>query len=182
MIVNAQGQAQVGDVGLVSIPGFVGWLIKKMQSLNGAPKQFCRYEHSFVATDVSDPANILAFEANPGGADFFNVGSRYKASEILWIHVADLTEAQKAALRGEAVKLKGTPYSFLDYFALLAHRVHLNVPWVRGRVTLSNHAICSQIIDKMYRNLGVPLFEGRWPGYVIPADYRTEYGNKVYVP
>lgn len=169
-------EPQVGDIGLVSVGGFVGWLIRNMQWLNGAPRKDCHFEHSFMCTD---PVNGYGFEAQPGGAHFFKYTDRYQPDQIVWVRVAGLTDAQKIELVNQADTLKGTPYSFIEYLALLGHRVHMPLPGLKNYISSSDHAICSQIIDILYHRLGIKLFGGRWDGYVTPVDYFITYADRT---
>ena len=175
MIVT-DGKLKVGDIGLIKVRGFVGKLIRAMQFLNGSPWSDCKYEHSFIVTDAD---RLWGFEAQPGGAHFFDIKEKYGDEEIVWIRPANLTAQQQADLVKQAEILKGTPYSFMDYTALLSHRLHLPLPGLRTYVNSSNHDICSQIIGLMYQRIKVPLFGGKWPGYVTPANYYTTYKDKV---
>lgn len=175
MIVT-DGKLKVGDIGLIKVRGFVGKLIRAMQWLNGSPWDDSKFEHSFVVTDAD---RLWGFEAQPGGARFFDIMATYGGEEIVWIRPANLTAQQQADLVQQADILKGTPYSFLDYSALLVHRLHLPLPGVRKYVNSSKHAICSQIISLLYQRIKVPLFGGKWAGYVTPVDYYTTYKDKV---
>lgn len=168
-------EPQVGDIGLVKVGGFVGWLIRNMQWLNGAPRKDCHFEHSFMCTD---PANGYGFEAQPGGAHFFKYTDRYQADQIVWIRPVKLDNYEMAELVKQAEILKGTPYSFIEYDALLLHRMHLPIPGLKNYINSTDHMICSQIIAEMYRRIGCELFGGEWPGYVTPVDYYTFYGDK----
>jgi hypothetical protein len=64
----------------------------------------------------------------------------------------------------------GTPYSFLDYVAIAAHRFHLPIPGLKRFIASTRHEICSALVDEVYRRAGFALFsDARWPGYVVPA-------------
>jgi phosphoglucomutase len=77
---------------------------------------------------------------------------------------------QRTAVVAAARARIGTPYSAADYFAIAAHRFHLPVPWLRAYVASSKHLICSALVDRVFLDAGVPLFQdGRWEGYVTPA-------------
>jgi len=64
------------------------------------------------------------------------------------------------------------PYSFLDYAAIAAHRLHVpGAILLRRYVRSTKHLICSQLVDAAYARAGVHLFDdGRWPGYVTPSE------------
>ncbi len=64
----------------------------------------------------------------------------------------------------------GTPYSTLDYFALVLHHFDLKANWLKNYIAASDHMICSQLVDYIYMSVGIHLFsDNRWPGYVTPA-------------
>ena len=161
---------EIGDVGLVKVHGFVGKLIGFGEFLNGTKPKNTKFQHSFLYL-----GDGMVLEAQPGGAVLTKVEDRYTNEVIVWVRVAPLTDEQKSQLIVEANRLVGTPYSFLDYTALLAHRTHLPFPGLRTYVNSTDHMICSQIIAEIYRRIAVPLFSGRWPGYVTPADYYEKY-------
>jgi hypothetical protein len=175
MIVT-DGKLKIGDVGLIEVGGFVGQLIKVMQFLNGSPWKDCHLEHSFV---VTDPDRMWGFEAQPGGAHFFDINEKYGNENIVWIRPANLDAQQQASLVQVFDQLKGTPYSFVEYDALLVHRLRLPLPGLKTYVNNSDHMICSQIIAEGYRRIAVELFGGEWPGYVTPVDYFVMYKDKV---
>jgi hypothetical protein len=150
-----------GDIGLTSITGPVGRLIKLGQWLNG--DGFGPYQHVFVVL----PDGQLV-EAMPGGADVARL-SEYDDREVTYVSPEGLTDAQRTAICEAARKYQGIPYSFLDYVALAAHRFHLPVPGLRRYIESTGHMICSQMADRAYLDAGVRLFDdGRWPGYVTP--------------
>ncbi|WP_255946580.1 hypothetical protein [Streptomyces odontomachi] len=152
---------QPGDIGLTSITGPVGLLIKVGQWLNG--DGFGAYQHAFVVL----PEGRL-IEAMPGGAVIAEV-SEYDGRDVLYVSPADLTHDQRTAICACAKKYQDIPYSFLDYLALAAHRFHLPVPRLRRYIESTGHMICSQLADRAYLDAGVHLFDdGRWPGYVTP--------------
>ena len=151
---------QAGDFGLVSIPGKVGFLIRLGQWLNG--NGFLNYEHAFVYVT---PETIL--EAMPGGA-IVSEAAKYASVRVSNV---PLTLQQRTAVVGRAWELKGTPYSFLDYFAIAAHRFKLPIPGLRKYIASTGHEICSQLVDDCYQSARVELFmDGRWDGYVTPAE------------
>lgn len=152
---------QPGDIGLTSITGPVGLLIKVGQWLNG--DGFGAYQHAFV---VLPEGHLI--EAMPGGA-VVSVLSEYDDRDVLYVSPAGLTDAQRTAICDCARKYQGIPYSFLDYFALALHRFRLRVPGLRRYIESTGHMICSQMADRAYLDAGLHLFDdGRWPGYVTP--------------
>lgn len=162
-----------GDIGLTSIDGPVGWGIRLGQWLNG--DGFGQYEHAFVV--VSDTELV---EAQPGGARIRPLSDYPNA---LFVSPTRMTVAQRDAVCAAARSYLGTPYSFADYAALAAHRFHLPLPGLRSYVASTGHLICSQLVDEAYLAGGVHLFaDGRWPGYVTPADLYELLGRTLAVP
>lgn len=148
---------QPGDIGLVSIKGDVGKLIRIGQWLNG--DGFDNYEHAFVL--VEDKQIV---EARPNGAVHVPMCHNWAATE--WLVCPD---QYRAGVVKAALELVGTPYSFMDYFAIAALRLHL--PGPRKYVTTSKHMICSQLADEAARRGGWQLFsDGRLPQDVTPGD------------
>lgn len=150
------------DFGLYKGNDVVGRLIRFGEWLNG--NGFSPYSHAFV---LLDDGTII--EAEPGGARIRPV-TEYAPELVTWSNW-DLTDAERAAIVTAARGMAGTPYSFLDYFAIAAHRFHLPVPWLRQYIASTRHRICSQSVDYCYKVAGVNLFtDGRWEGWVTPAD------------
>lgn len=145
--------------------GSVGRLIRFGQWLNG--DGFADFEHAFVYLGDGD-----LVEAQPGGAVLESL-TAYDGRPVLWStgRIA-LDDEQRQSVVAAARGYLGVPYSVADYFALAAHRIHLPVsPLLKGYVADSRHMICSQLVDQCYQDAGVQLFtDGRWPGYVTPAD------------
>jgi hypothetical protein len=81
-----------------------------------------------------------------------------------------LTGPQRDAICLAARGYIGTPYSWLDYLAIAAHRLRIPVPGLRRFIESDKSMICSQLVDRVYADAGVHLFSGVWPGYVTPAD------------
>lgn len=158
-------QPQPGDFGLCRITGGVGLLIRLGQWLTGGG--FADIEHAFLY--LGDGRIV---EAQPGGAVEADL-SEYADRPILWsTGRIELTDVQRTAIVAAARSYIGVPYSLLDYLAIAAHRFHLpGGPWLRRYIASTRHVICSQLVDAVYQEAGVQLFrDGRWPGYVRPAD------------
>ena len=103
--------------------GEVGRLIRLGQYLNG--EGFAMWEHAFVLL----PGNMI-LEAEPGGA----VIVPQHHSEVYWctnIYKLLQPPTPDAELMTVAEDLRGTPYSFLDYFALAAHRLNIPAPFLK---------------------------------------------------
>ncbi len=150
-----------GLIGLVPVKGGVGKFIEFGQWING--DGFKAFEHAFITL----PGGLI-LEAEPGGAvirplHYTTVHWCYGLYKLLPPHTTDT----EIAHIGET--LKGTPYSFLDYAEIFAHRVHLWTPWLKAQIATSGHQICSQMADEFYLRLRAHVFlDGRWPGYVTP--------------
>lgn len=148
-------------IGLTQISGGVGKAIRFGQWLNG--EGFEEWEHAFVYLPGG-----LVLEAEPGGA----VVRPLHYSDVYWcegIYGYFRMPANSQLLR-TAAQLKGVPYSFLDYAALSAHRLHIPAPHLKAYISSSGHQICSQMADQFYLRLGMHIFtDNRWPGYVTPA-------------
>lgn len=153
--------APPGMIGLVPMAGSGGRLIRLGQWANG--DGFSDFEHALVAL----PGNMI-IEAEPGGARI--VPLRY--TTVHWCEgiYGLLAGVDPAVIDVKARQLKGVPYSWLDYGALTAHRLHVPAPGLREFVASSGHLICSQLADELYLRLGAHIFQdGRWPGYCTPG-------------
>lgn len=159
-----RSEPRPGDFFLYAGSDPVGRLIEFGEWLNGDgfPWRFPRYSHSGV---LLDDGTII--EAEPGGARIRPV-TEYAADLMVWSSW-DLTDDQRAAIVAAARKYEGVPYSFLDYFALAAHRFHLPIPCLRRYIASTKHMICSQLSDQSYLDADLHMFaDGRWPGFVDP--------------
>lgn len=161
-----------GMIGLTQISGKVGTGIKVGQFLNG--EGFYSWEHAFTVL----PGGLI-LEAEPGGAVIRPL--HYALENVYWcegIYAASPTvrNAGSIWLVNEAEKLEGIGYSFLDYAALSAHRLHIPAPHLRAYISSTGHMICSQMADEFYLRLGAHIFDDeRWAGDVTPAGlYRRD--------
>lgn len=149
-----------GDIGCTQIRGTAGRLIRAGEWLNG--DGYGDFEHCFVYLGGSE-----LIEAEPGGARIAHL-SEYDQRTIRWVRCPDPYRTQVAAA---ARALEGTPYSFLDYWAIAAHRLHIPVPGLRAYIGAEGHLICSQLADLAARRGGWILFnDNRWAGYVTPSE------------
>ena len=153
---------QPGDFACVSIGGEGGRLIALGERLNG--DAFTQYQHAFIY--IGDGRII---QAEPGGAVSAPLGGY---GNIAWSSARwPLTAAQRVKVVAAATVRLGTPYSWLDYWAIGMHRLHVPAPGLKAFIASTRHMICSQLVDQCYADAGVHLFaDGRWPGYVTPAD------------
>lgn len=150
-----------GDIGLVPIGGNVGKLIRVGQWLNG--DGFRNYEHAFMY--IQDGKMV---EAQPGGAVYSDIDRYGSVENILWLPCPD---EYRSAVGSAAVALLGTPYSFLDYGALAAVRLHMPSKAIRRYVMSTGHMICSQLVDEAASRGGWHIFtDGRLPQDVTPGD------------
>jgi hypothetical protein len=174
-----------GDFCCVPISGAVGKFISVGEWLDG--DGFADYDHAEIYVgygselgDQSAPYGYT-FGAYPGGARYVPLpcpldqlpGALWSTGKI------PLTEDQRSSILNGCAAAKGIPYSSLDYFALAAHRLHIPAPLLKNYIASSKHMICSQLVDYMYLMADVHLFnDGRWPGYVTPADLANLILNK----
>jgi hypothetical protein len=164
-------QPRPGDVGLTSIAGPAGWAIRVGQWLNA--DGFSTWEHAFVV--IGDGRLV---EAEPGGARIAGL-DEYAGRQVTYVAPAGLTDEDRTAICTAAMSFIDVPYSFLDYAAIAAHRLHLPVPGLRAYIESSGHALCSQLCDLIYQRAGIQLFnDGRWPGWVTPADLGRLLGGE----
>lgn len=167
-----------GTTGLTSISGEVGRLIRLGQWLAENPvnrwwgkNDEPYYQHAFIylgPTQLYPEGAII--EAEPGGARVRSVneyGTIYWCNAIAY-HKAPPHEIR--AIANTAATYVGIPYSFLDYFSIAAHRLHVWVPGLKRYIKSTEHMICSQLCDFAYEANGIQLFKDRWPGYVMPMD------------
>jgi hypothetical protein len=146
---------------LTKISGDVGKGIELGQWLNG--EGFQQWEHAFVLLP-----SAMILEAEPGGARIVPIhySTVYWCGGLYTLYPWGTTKVMEE----EAQKLKGVPYSFADYAALAAHRLHIPAPNLRGYIASTGHMICSQLADAFYQRLGGHIFaDDRWNGDVTPA-------------
>jgi uncharacterized protein YycO len=159
-----------GDIGLTTIDGWVGVLIRLGQLLNG--DGFSTFEHAFIVLE-----DEMLIEAMPGGAQIVPL-SEYDDTDVLYVTVPGLTDDDRKRICDAARSFEGVEYSFVDYAAIAAHRLHLPYPGLRAFVESTDHQICSQLVDNAYRLAGVKLFsDNRWAGYVTPGSLYQRLGR-----
>jgi len=145
--------------------------------------------HAGVATRWKGSTLMIA-EAEPGGA--VERPWHWEGNPHLWSTAApqlSVPGMADSALRsagltpgpqyGQWTKTgPGIGYSFLDYGAIEAHAMHLDVPGLREYIADTGHAICSQLVDldaqdndvHLFGTQAVPPNPDRWNGYVKPSD------------
>lgn len=164
-----------GTNGLTRISGSAGRLIRIGQFLNGTG--FSDWEHAFKYL-----GNGLIIEAEPGGARITHV-SRYPVIHWCTATAARYSPVQLQASADAARKYKGVPYSFLDYDAIAAHRLHIPAPGLRQYIESTKHMICSQLTDQADADAGIHNFENRWPGFVTPGNlYDLDTAARILGP
>jgi hypothetical protein len=181
---------QPGDFCCVPVSGEGGKLIKFGERLNG--DAFTQYQHAEVYVGTSDevlrycspPWNITisipqpaqygwTLGAYPGGARLVPLSCPpERVPGALWSTGAFyLTAVQRRRVVAAALGYQGVPYSWVDYLALAAHRFRVPVPQLEKFIGSAKSMICSTLVDKCYMDAGFQLFnDGRWPGFVTPAD------------
>jgi hypothetical protein len=170
MKVEIYNPPRPGDIGLVTMGGASGRLIRLGQWLNG--DGFENYEHAFVCTDETGPGGkLMIVEAQPHGAVFREL--HYAPDTVHWCTWLSqgLSPVDRAAISQAAIDCIGVPYSYLDYFSLVAKR--LNVPDIllRDYVKSTDHLICSQLCAWAYYEAGCPIWPGQdWTGDDTPGD------------
>jgi hypothetical protein len=161
---------QVGDIGLTQISGETGQLIRFGQWLDGTG--YSDFEHAFVLADPDLAPRGMIIEAEPGGARYVQL----HYDNVHWCRglAYGLTNAQRELIAEAAIDYIGTPYSALDYFSLVAKRLHLPDAALHRYVESTKHMICSQLAARAYYDAGSPLF-GAWTGDDTPGDlYRQD--------
>lgn len=166
------GAPAPGAIGLKQLGGVGGPLIRFAQWLNG--DGFTRFEHACLCVSVDgDSATVV--EAMPSGA---RLHTYLPGDGVTWLQVP-LTLTQRDAVTWAAGHYVGTRYSWLDYLAIAARRLHIPAPGLRHYIANTRHMICSQLVDQCFQDAGVHLFtDGRWPGDVTPGDLYKQLAKK----
>lgn len=158
----------VGSIGLVSVRGPIGWLVRLGQWLNGDGT--ANYEHAFMLTASGDGlADAWIVEAEPGTGVVEVRLDKYRGRKILWL---ECPAEYSFDVVTAALSYRGVEYSVSDYFAIAAQRMRIRpaaraLRWWEGR---NHHQICSSMVDAAASRGGWELFRGGlWPGYVTPA-------------
>jgi hypothetical protein len=164
---------QPGDFACLPMGGTSGKLITLGEWLNG--DGFSVYDHAEVYVGMPDENAKYGYTmgAYPEGAHLVPLPEKFSSTDgYLWsTGKLDISDAQRGLIVATAMACKGIPYSWLDYFALAAHRLHVPFPRAKEIITSSESMICSQLVDYCYMQAGVHLFrDGRLPGDVTPAD------------
>lgn len=154
-----------GDIGLVSISGVVGWLIRFGQWLCG--DGFADFEHAFVY--IGDGKVV---EAEPGGARIADL-TEYAGRVVRVIPAPSAEVGANVALAARL--FVGVKYSAADYYYIAIRRrlrfFAFLLPGLKRIIASSKRMICSQLADASAENAGWHLFaDGRWVGDCTPGD------------
>ncbi len=153
-----------GDIGLSYSGSIIGKMVRVAQSLVG---DWAVYSHAFI---VLHDGYII--EALPQGAQISHL-SKYDQSPVVFSRF-DLTLDQRDSICEEAIRLEGTPYSWLDFVAIGLN--HYVPHWaclskrIEARVLDSGKMICSQLCAEAYKRAGIDLAPGVNPQYITPGD------------
>jgi cell wall-associated NlpC family hydrolase len=143
-----------GQFGVVRTTSLAAWVIRL-----GTRSQV---NHAYIY--VSD--NYIV-EAQPHGA-VMRHASKYAGSPTSSFN---LTPEEQARVRAAALALVGTSYNFLDIAVLALLSLGVRWAWLQKRAQSSAALICSQLVDRAYRNAGIHLYDdGRPDGEVTPGD------------
>lgn len=178
--------APPGSFGLSVIGGKAGIWVHIGQALAGDRS---KYTHAFIVVDRGE-----IVEAMPQGARVFPLQQRADDKGGIVIsdapvqaalrtfdtafpgtEFADMRRVYERRLRDRIVEvsrsLEGTPYNFADYFYLALATLGFRAKWLRRRIERTTHLICSQLVDEVYRQCGIKLFDdNRLPMDVTPGD------------
>jgi hypothetical protein len=151
-----------GDFAAVRMAGNIGRLVELGEWLDG--DGFREWGHALVYVGGG-----YCLQAMPGGSGLVIRG--VEPGDIWSTGVIPIPDEARARVGEVARSLTGVGYSWLDYWALVLHRLHIPWPGLRGRIGRSDRLICSQLVDLFEQMLGIHLYaDGRWDGYVTPAD------------
>ncbi len=147
---------RTGQFGVVRTNSLVAWIIRL-----GTRSQV---NHAYVFVDEEH-----VVEAQPQGAVIAKA-SKYDGA-LAPVSRFPLTDEEKQRIADEALALVGTPYNFLDIAALALLSLGIRWKWLCQRAQSSKRLICSQLVDRAYRNAGLHLYQdGRPDGEVTPGD------------
>lgn len=186
-----------GSFGLSIIGGKTGQYVAAGQAIAGDGS---RWTHAFLVLDNGEiiegmphGARIVPLSEradDEGGVVFCdrpvleNAEAYYNSikprnidSATLSLHMKWYVDALRADIVREARKLVGTPYNYLDYLALGLAHFKIKANWLRRFMQSKKHMICSQLVDEVYRRVGIHIFDdGRLPMDVTPGDLANRYG------
>lgn len=150
---------QPGQIFVTHISGRTGILIGAGEWLAGQRKDD-KYSHAGICLGGS-----RIIEAEPNGARIGDL-SEYDDGRPLAFSDISLAQGKGQEIADAALSLQGTPYSFLDYGAIALHSLHL--PGLHSVAARETSMICSTLAVVSYKSVGIDLFPGLLPGYVMP--------------
>jgi hypothetical protein len=132
--------------------------------LNG--ERLSWHDHAEVFLGVVGNANATA-SAYP---DRRGIQLYERAEQEVWsTGVIELSDAQRTGIVNWCLGHPCVQYGWLDYAALILHRLGMKDPALRRYIAASGHDICSQYASLAYlHGGGMDLFPGEWEGYVTP--------------
>jgi hypothetical protein len=183
-----------GAFGLSRIGGRLGAYVAAAQAFTGDGS---RFTHAFLVVDggwtvQAEPGGArlapLADRLRDPDVRFCDCPVRNAVAEYRSLHPDADMESFERNLRAYIVttarglttvrrrnrlgrERTGVPYSFADYLYLGLEHWGVRSDWLRRRIASSGHMICSQLVDSVYSDARVHLFDdGRWPQDVTPGD------------
>jgi hypothetical protein len=162
---------RAGDFAVISTGTRATRPIEIAEWFNG--DHFGKWDHAVICVSTSP---LMIVEARPGGAE--ECQWHYQGRPHFWSSGAlNPTDGQRTSIVTAARGFIGVPYSYLDYFAIAAHRLYIPAPNLRGYIASTGHMICSQLVDAAWAQGGYNIFsDSRWPGYVTPM----QLGNRIH--
>lgn len=163
-----------GTIGLSTIDGKLGGLVRLGQRFLGADPGNAKWTHTFLVGDGDE-----VFQAMPAGAERATLGEYLEdirdGDEVMFVWSAGMSADQghRAVVAAQALVARHVGYSFLTYVYLFASRLRAwpFAGWLRRRVADTGDMICSQFVDYCLRRAGVDAFPDRGSQDVTPADF-----------
>lgn len=169
-----------GDILLLQIKGWIGWLVWLMQAIN---RDTSRWTHAAIVLNDG-----TVFEAQPGGAVITSLSEyadrpgavvRYyqspchgRPSEYELLPLAPhMNPLRREDIDATARREIGIGYNWGTYVYLALYRFGVRPEWLKRRVQRDERMICSQAVDLVYSLCNLALFaDGRMPYDVTPGD------------
>lgn len=171
-----------GDIILLQIKGFTGFMVRVMQWFN---RDTSKWTHAGMVLD-----DDTLFEAQPGGAvitplaeyadrpgvrvAFYQKPVNLAGKAIAYKHAPlddVIKDSRRANMVTQARSMVKLGYNWTTYFYLAAYRLGIRSRWLKWRVQNSDKVICSQAVDLIYDDNTIHLFaDGRMPYDVTPGD------------
>lgn len=149
-------QPRIGEIGLVSTRGFIGFLIQL--------GTFSKLNHAFIYE-----GNNTIIEATPLLGVKRSPVNTYQ--NIVWSRHVDFTPEQGLSIATEAGKHVGAKYFYGDFGILAARILHLPLPkFMLKRLATSKKYICSQLAAHCWRSAGLSIVPEKPEYFVTPSD------------